>query len=363
LSKNPPILVRVNATRLLAVAAKSGAPAFAKTIGDLLTHKFFKIGDKFVQTPPEVYFHAIRAAEGLLGSYHPVWHLDPAKLTRHALKDDDLIPLVKILMDIVQNGPTIMASAYAGDPVPPKLASPIQPSNPAAKIDPKNPLPPAQNNTAPKLPTTTGVLEQKTLTKDQLLVYEMYRRQAVRALAKVRFDIFASNTPNEIRPAFLLAKVAVSDFSLSPAPSQAEISEAVIGLLGITPSTNLRIDEWLYCIARGTELMVAPKLEAEDNQTLPWKLTAARMNATLANLRKTSPQNARFRPYQTSINKLCEVISTSIMNPLEKDDPNSVTKPTRDQLGAWMEQNPPKDPARSLFDDKPEYKLNSRQGR
>jgi hypothetical protein len=128
LSKNPPILVRVNTARLLATASKSGAPAFAKTIGDLLTHKFFKIGDKFVQTPPEVYFHAIRAAEGLLGSYHPVWHLDPSKLTRHALKDDDLIPLVKIIMDIVQNGPTIMASAYSGEPVPPKLTpTPMQP--------------------------------------------------------------------------------------------------------------------------------------------------------------------------------------------------------------------------------------------
>jgi hypothetical protein len=360
LSKNPPVLIRTNAARMMATAAKSGAPAHAKTITELLTHKFFKVGEKFVQTPPEVYYYALKAAENLLAAYHPVWHLDPAKLTRHSLKEDELIPFVKLIEEIVLNGPTVMDKAYTPE-VTPTLQSPSPPPAVPAKVDPKNPTPPPAS--APVAPKASGVLDAKSLTKEQLLVYEYYRRQAVRALAKVRFDIIGGGTPNEIRPAFTLAKIAVSDFSIIPAPSPAEISEAVLGLIGLTPSTNLRIDEWAFIVARGTELMIAPKLESEENQTLPWRVLASRMNVALANLKKTAPVNSRFRPYQQSISKLCDVITSSITIPIEKVDSTGAVKPSRELLAGWMQQNPPKDPGRSLFDDKPEYKLTSRQGR
>ena len=116
-AKNPPAIIRVNTARLLAVAAKSGAPAHAKTIIAMLNNTYFKVAGKASETPPEVLYYALKAAENLLAAYDPkVLFGDQA--SRHSLVPADLTALVKILEEMVVKGPKV------ADKVAPILTDP-----------------------------------------------------------------------------------------------------------------------------------------------------------------------------------------------------------------------------------------------
>ncbi len=347
LAKNPPPVIRVNAARMLAVAARSGAKEHAPTIIALLSNKFFKVKDQFVETPPDVLYWTLKAAENLLAAADPR-AFGTGTPARHSLEPKELVALVQILEGMVLNGPPVADKAAVitpEQPVKPVLA-PVPGAPPAAGA--------AQQEAAPG-----GKLEPKGLTPEQVAVVRYFRRQAVRALAKVRFDTLGGeNGVPEIHPGWTLAKVAVSDVSINPPPAAAEVGEAVMGLCGIHPSSNLNVDVLLQAIAVGTGSFFGPKAFEPKDKSIGWKLYASRLDAALAGMQKTTQVNPRLKPFQPQINGLAGVITTNVTGPLEKDD--AMARPNLDPLVSWVQQNPPKDPNRSLYSDSPKYTLNPR---
>lgn len=354
-AKNPPAIIRVNAGRTLALVAKSGAPVHGTMILNMLTNKYFQANKKPLETPPEVLYEALRAAEGLLAAYDPMAQGRATVATRHTIPEPQLVELVNVLDGMVQHNPPVADKAAPFDPG--NAVTPVRPSG-DAKATPKAPAPPAP---APK---TGGVLETKTLNPEQLAVVKYFRRQAVRTLAKVRFDVVGGQGGiPEARPGITLAKVAVSDVSLDPPPSIAEIGDAVIGLCGITPTTQLNMDEWLHTIGYGMAAFIGPRIGAGvGDKTVHWKIYTARIADALAALKRSTQLNPRVKPMQGLINSLADTITTDIINPInaQANRPDAPA-PELARLLTWLEQNVPKDPNRSFYNDGV-YKLTPRQG-
>ena len=364
-AKNPPAVIRVNAARLLAEAAKSGAPALGKTVMAMLTNTYFKdrpASDKSakpVETPPEVLYYALRAAENLLAAHDPTVLVGQFS-TRHSLPDAELVPLVKVLEEMVVKGPPVANKAAAA--TVDNFGRPIAlgaPTADATEEEPKKEADPKAG--APKAEVA------KALTPEQAAVVRYYRRAAIRALAKVRFDTVGSKGApgGEARPAFTLAKVAVSDATLSLPASPADAAEAVIGLAGMAPVTavtNLNLDAWAAAMAAGMFAYSQPRMAAAaaDNRTVPWKVTSGRLNASFAALKKGTVSSPRLRPVARPLADLCDVVTADILTPLEKEAQVGADRPSVERLGEWLRNNPPKDPSRSFYSDSPQYTLNYR---
>lgn len=341
----PPTVIRTNAGRMLAMVAKSGASAHAKTILALLTNKFYKVGDKYVETPPELLYYALKAAENLLAAYDALAFLTPNP-AKHSISDNDLEALIKAIEPMVLNGPPVAHLAAEADPDKAFRPGAVE----------------AEKKDQPVATPGAGVLkpETKALTPEQTDLVRFFRRQAVRALARVRYD-----TVRDARPALTLAKVAVSDVSIVPPPNSGEVAEALLGLLGMNPTNALNMDEWEYVIAFGFDTLLKVRT-GPDDKTIPWRVYAAKMTAAGDALKKTATVNARLRQVQSSVNALVDTVKADILVPLSLPAERQGEQPPKtDKLYEWMAANVPKDPARSLYNDGPQYKYAPRaaQGR
>lgn len=341
-NKTPPAIIRLNATRMLALAAKTGAPAHGKTILALLTGKFYKPDGTAADTPPEVLYHTLRAAEGFFAANDPRQFGTP-RAGYHWLMyrgDDlpDLLALIKALEAMALNGPPIGDKAYL-PPVNPALkAAIIDP----AKTDPATP--------APKV-------ESKAPTPEQLNLMKYYRRQAVRALAKVRYDTLPleANAAGKVTPAYTLAKIAVADGSIAPTVTAAESIEAAIGLCGILPSQELNMDLVLEAVGKSVRSSFAYQGRPDTEKTIAWKVYSARLKVALDGWKKNAATNARLRPHLGQINALADMISADILDNVDKDQKAVLTR-----LDAWVAEVSQRDPNRPLFKNDPQSKLNPR---
>jgi len=356
-AKNPPAIIRVNAARLLAEAAKSGAPAFGKTIQAMLTNTYFKdkpAADKTakpVETPPEVLYYALRAADNLLAAYDPTVRVGQFA-TRHSLPDAELVALVKVLEEMVVKGPPVAGKAAAA--AIDTFGQPIALPTPAGEAKDGDAKP-----DAPKVEASKG------LTQEQAAVVRYYRRAAIRALAKVRFDTVGSKggPGGEARPAFTLAKVAVSDTTLSLPTTPADAAEAVIGLAGMAPVTtvtSLNVDAWSAAMAAGMYTYAQPRMAAGDDRSVTWKVTSGRLNVAFAALKRGTVTSPRLRPVARPLADLCDLVTADILTPLEKEAQVGADRPTVERLTEWLRNNPPKDPGRSFYSDSPQYTLSYR---
>src|SRR5262249_42969035 len=144
IEKNPDArIIRVNATRMLAAACRSGATAHYPTVLGLLTNP---------TTPPEVKYYALQAAGNLLAAYD-VNNYPPRA---HTAKPKEVAPLIAALQDAILKPETV-------------------------------------------LPTPGG-----TVPPDQVAVRAFFRRHAVRALAQVRFAEFKVPDGPTLFPAYTL---------------------------------------------------------------------------------------------------------------------------------------------------------------
>lgn len=310
LKKNPPPVVRVNIARALAVVARSGAPAHAKTITDLL---------KDPKTPPEVLLHAYRAAEALLSAYDP-----NAAAVKNPLRHSIPVPALVDLLTALD------AHILVGPPVADRVALPV----PVPKVPGE--VPPAP---------VGGRLDNKTLTPEQVEVVRYFRRQAVRAMAKCRVDVLA-NVGGQIavRPAYTLAKVAVNDSSLYPEVTAAETVDAVVGLCEMPPGPTLNIDEVAFAIASAVAQLGEVKNTIPDDKTIPWRTTGVRLGAAfnawkagLANF-PAAAANAKI------INGLANEATKEVASKFADGVPTNFVR-----VQEWRDANPPKDPKRSLY--------------
>lgn len=346
LTKGPPPVIRINAGRLLALSARSGAPAHYPTVSKLLTNSFVVLG-KPAPTPPELLLEAIKAAEGLLAAPEPVWQFvnGPSKY-RHTVGEEELIPFIKVLQEMAVKGPAGVAE---------KAAPPVE-VRPAVIATPPADAPPA--------PAGKAELQATTLTPEQTAVLQYFRRYAVRALAKVRPDKLGGGKLEVIRPAFTVAQIAVSDSSLALPPTVPEMAEAVLGLCGIAPTPDLNVNELLTVIAQGTYRVVQGKNDpdAVKNTSVPWKVYAARLGQGLTRLRQGTKTNPRLTPFVAPVNGLADVIAADVVTPLEKFDPAKPesARPSAEGLLTWLNNRSAGGGSRSLYADDPKFVLNPR---
>lgn len=339
----PPTVIRVNAARMLAFAARSGAPAHAKTITALLNNQFYKGRDgKPAETPPEVLYYALKAAANLLSAYDPIARGGTDEY-RNTVPAADLVPLVQALDRMVLEGPPVASHAAELDPSR-TLNAPLAGNTPP-------PAAPAKAAPAP----AKSVGPVRATTPEQVALLRFYRRQAIRALANVRHDIIGGelNVP-EARPLWTVARVAVGDPAISPPPDTAEVGEAVIGMLGISPTRGLNTDELLNAVALGTAKFLRAKANDAADKSVPWKLYVARITAAADMLNQKTQRDARLRPHQAKITGLTRVVA-DVLAPVERGQPVNI-----EPLFGWMQQNPPKGPTRSLYADSPRYVPNPR---
>lgn len=314
----PPIL-RVNAGRMLAVACESGAPAHWPMVIGLLTNP---------ETPPELFFYALRAAEGLLGGFDVsrLSRLDPQPETAEQI----LYNLVRALEDIVIKGPAIAGKVHI------------------------------EGGSAPTL-TTDPKAKPMTLHPEQLVAVQLYRLQAIRALGRLRTDTLSGKVKPalEVRPVYTLARVAIGDPAITPALNKKEVAEAVIGLARVNPGPNLNLDELAYAISYGTRVVFAAKAANREDNSIAWKGYAGRMNAGFQEWQANCAKISRVPLKQKeAINSLVKKASDGLFNPVLNPTAGAGNASTINlqSIDDWQRDNAPGS-AQQLFADDKAFKL------
>lgn len=337
-----PPFIRLNAARVLAIAAKSGAPAHFPMILAMLNDP---------KTPPESLIYVIRAAEGLIGAYEAIPRATGAtSYALHTLKDAEMVQLVAALETIIARDQPYGKQPKAAAPVP-AVSPPIDPKAPAAKpVEPKAAAPAPTPAPAP----TAGQLQSNPLTPEQLATIRFYRRAAIRALAQCRFPQFVDPADGKIaRPLMTLAKIAVMDTSLNFVPAADESGEAVIGLANIHDPKGLNVDVQLDAIATGIYHFAVIKAGSNTDKSIQWKMYAARIATALADWQKmpTAQRNAQ------KINSLVNVATDKLLTPIEKLSSGiGQSAPNLDSIVSWKKDRPVTQP--QLFIDIKDSVLN-----
>jgi hypothetical protein len=282
---HPDTIVRVNAARVLAHACKSGAPAHFPTVTALLSN---------ANTRTEIKYHLFHAAANLLAAH------DPDELnTRvhvHQLKNPKMVgELVKVLQDCVGN-PELLVTDL-----------------PKGKVE--------------------------AATPEQLAVIGLVRRQAVRALAKVRFvSVPGPDGKTPLYPAYTLARVALADPALVPAPGPAEAAEAAIGLCTMAPVTvgmsprrpvkEYNTEVAVEAVTAALITFASPRAANAADRTLPWRSYALRTAEALHNWRPLfDPDFDPTRPTKYNpelvpplVNELYKEVLPNVLAPMDKVD-------------------------------------------
>ena len=249
--ENGELIVRINATRLLAAACRSGEKVHYPTVTGILTN---------ANTPPAVKYYAFQAAGNLLAAYD----FNNFRSRQHTGDPKQVSELIAALQDSILKP----EAAY------PSLI-------PAKVVDPKAAKDPKGVNGA------EGKLE--SIPADQQQVISFIRRGAIRALGQVRF---ADGVPggDAHYPAFTLARIAVSDPALSPPPSVTEVAEAVIGICNMSPPKGKAESEQYGhamsdVVATGVVTFARSRAGDPSDKSIAWRGYAARLVEALKNWR------------------------------------------------------------------------------
>ncbi len=301
---NPSRIVRVNAMRVYASFCRSGAAAHWPRVTELLTNP---------NTPTEVKYYALQAAGNLLSAYDVFDY----RTRRHALSrepradaDRDIGKLIEVVTSYINDPNTIIAAPEA---------------------------------------------KQETRDPEREAVIAFIRRQAVRALAQVRFIGLPGSNGEIIYPSATLARVAMSDPKLLPAPSPSECAEAVLGLCNMSPNPNgapikgFNPDAVAEAVANGLITFAGPRSDPSD-RSLPWRGYSMRISDAF----RIWPLlfDPLFDPIQIKrfdassgpkiINDLVARAQTSLLTPLDKVDasgkPDPASRPDIEGMRAFLKQ-------------------------
>jgi hypothetical protein len=339
-----PDIMRVNAARMLATAAKSGAPALYPTILKLVGNP---------DTDPGVLIYALKAAEGFIAAYNPVL-VNDAKYAIHVVRDAEMLKLTEALDAVVKRTKPYGVQPKKPTPPPPpapkagelkggelKSGDPKAPPPPAAKAPPPAAkAPPVQPKTEPKAappmpPVPVGQLETETVSPEQQMVVRYFRRAALRALAQCRYPQFIDPANgNAFRPLATLAKIAVGDPSITTTPGNDEIAIAVIGLCNLHDYKDVNFDALCDCIAQGVVNFAGKKAGNAQDKSIPWKVTGSLIMTAILDMKK-APNAGRFA---NKIDSLTTVLVDRVLAPLEKVG-NAGQAPNFEAVARWREQN------------------------
>lgn len=225
-------IVRVNAARVLAHVCRGGSQAHFATLTTMIADP---------NTRTEIKYYLFHAAGNLLAAYDPNW----LKTRNHVGQTDDpkvVGALVKAIDDCVKT-PSLL---FAG-----------LPDNKADKATP-----------------------------DQLAVIGLVRRQAIKALSHVRFVVMTGSDGKPFYPAYTLARVALSDPALLPAPGPADAAEAVLGLCNMAPvevkgdrvvPVKYNADVAVEAMTKALDTFASPRAGDPSSRLLPWRNYALRI--------------------------------------------------------------------------------------
>ncbi len=245
--ENSDLIVRINATRLLSAACKSGEKVHYATIISLLTN---------ANTPPAVKYYAFQAAGNLLSAYD----FNDFRSRKHTGDPKEVTQLLVALQDCI-----LKPEAAYPSLLPAKLPNPKAPPKDAKDAK-------AANGAEGKL---------ESIPADQLPVISFIRRGAIRALGQVRFsDRVPGGDP--VYPAFTLARIAVSDPALTPPPSLTEVAEAVIGICNMAaPRAKADAEQYGYAmsdvVATGIITFARPRAGNPSDKSIAWRGYSARI--------------------------------------------------------------------------------------
>ena len=220
------------------MAAQTGAPAHAKTITALLTNQFFKGPDgKPAETPPDVLYWALKAAENLLAAPDPS-ALGTPNAARHTIKDEDLVPLVRAINDMVLNNPKGLAEKSAT--LKPELAVKPPPGRP-------RPPRPTPGTPGPRLrrsrPTRTPSLPSRPISSGT----SAGRRSGHWVRCGSTPSPRARRTNCGRRSRWRRSRCRTSRSTRRPPRRRS--ARPMIGLSNVNPSSNLNVDALLHVIA------------------------------------------------------------------------------------------------------------------
>ncbi len=335
LTPTMPNFIRLNAARVLAIAAKSGAPAHFPMLLSMLNDP---------ATPPEVLIYVIRAAEGLIAAYEAIPRASGATgYALHTIKDAEMVQLVTALEAVIARDRPYGKQPKAPQPIAAPVAPPVDPKAPVAKtVEPK------------AAPPVAGQLQSNPLSAEQAATIRYYRRAAIRALAQCRYPQFVDPADGKtVRPLMTLAKIAVMDTSLNFVPGPDESAEAVIGLANIHDPKGLNLDVQLDAIATGIYHFAVIKAGSNTDKSIQWKMYAARIATALADWQKTpsAQRNAQ------KIGSLVAVATDKLLTPIEKLSSGiGQSAPNLDSIVSWKKDRPVTQP--QLFIDVKESVLN-----
>ncbi len=292
-------VVRINAMRIYAAVCRTGAAAHWPTVTAFLTSE---------NVPTEIKYYALEAAANLLSAYDMFEY----KTRRHGLAKEprsesnkEIGALVVAVQECVTN-PNVFL-------------------------------------------TGINALRDKKLenaTADQIDVIRFVRKQAIKALAQVRFIVLPGPGEEPIYPAMTLIRVCMSDptlgyaLDLLPTPTPGECGEAVLGLanmshvVGGNPTKDFNADALVEAMTAGLITFATPRTEAA-NQSLPWRDYARRLSATFKKWRPlfdpifdpATPNLFIASAVPTVVNDFISRVQTTIITPLEKTNASGEPDP------------------------------------
>lgn len=240
IEKHPETIVRVNAARVLAHVCRGGSPAHYPTLTALISN---------ANTRTEIKHYLLQGAGNLLGAYDANW-----TKTRNHVGQTETPKVVGALVKAIDDCITNPAQLMTGLP----------------------------NNKADQA------------SEDQLAVIGLVRRQAIKALARVRYVVVTGPDGAPLYPVHTLARVALSDPALVPAPGPADTAEAVIGICNMAPveANGIRFkpvkynaDVALEAVTAGLVTFASPRAADAFDRRLSWRSYSLRLAEALRNWR------------------------------------------------------------------------------
>jgi hypothetical protein len=321
INENPERIVRINATRMLAAACKSGATAHYPTVTALLTN---------ATTPPDVKHYALVAAGNLLSAYD-VYNY---RSRRHS------------------NGWKNDQQKGAGDKELAELVVAIE----KHVTDPAAIMTNVQNFKAAETPP------------DQKEVVRFIRRQAIRALGEVRFAaIPAADGKTLLYPAYTLARVCVSDPTLLIEPSPTECAEAAIGLTNMSPIRDsdilkdYEVETLVEAITVALITFAERRAANKDDKSIDWRGYALRLSEGLKTWRLLfdfgfNPMQPNTFPGKTppAVDDLAQRVQTNLLTPIE-----SGGNVDMENLKSFLRQLRDRPNPKPLFSSNPATALNA----
>jgi hypothetical protein len=174
-------------------------------------------------------------------------------------------------------------------------------------------------------------------------VAQYLRREAVRALAQMRFQVLRDQEKLTDRPTvlpgFTLWQVAMGDGSLQPPPSTSERIEGLIGFCNMPLEPDVNIDYAAYGVGLVLSDLVRVHNAAKQNtdKALPWKLTAARLGSAMHAWRENAKKVEPGRNPE-KITSLVNIALPDVLEPIERDGLSAT--PNAQNLLSWLQQNP-----------------------